>query len=252
MTIQPQDLVESAGKVLKVIEAFDDDHARLTSSELAQRTGLSRPAARRYLLSLCHYGYADTDGKQFWLLPRVLRLGQSYLASARLPRLVQPVIQRASMQCGETLNFSVLDGHDVVYLARSSAPSLVSIGFQIGVRTPAHVVAPGVVLLSALPGEQLDAWIREHEFTRFTEMTVTDPQTFHDLVVGARRLDFWIGNQQGTMGLIGLATMVKDRRGMCRGAIGMTVPEKKFSPQQLMEQLLPSLREAALTLRPLL
>lgn len=252
MNIQLQDLVESAGKALKVIEAFDDDHARLTSSELAQRTGLSRPAARRYLLSLCHYGYADTDGRQFWLLPRVLRLGQSYLASARLPRLVQPVIQRASMQCGETLNFSVLDGHDVVYLARSSAPSMVSIGFQVGVRTPAHVVAPGVVLLSALPDGQLDAWIREHAFTRFTEMTVTEPKAFHDLVVDARRLDFWIGNQQGTMGLIGMATMVKDHKGVCRGAIGMTVPEKKFSPQQLEEQLLPALREAALTLRPLL
>lgn len=246
------DLVETLGKTLKAIEAFDDDHARLTPGELARRAGLTRPAARRYLLSLCHYGYADTDGKQFWLLPKVLRLGQSYLASARLPRLVQPVIQRASLQSGETVNFSVLDGHEVVYLARSSTPSLVSIGFQVGVRTPAHVVAPGVVLLGRLADEALDAWIDAHVFSRFTEKTVTDPATFREMVVSARSLDYWIGEQQGSMGLFGIATVVKDFRGECRGAVGMTVQIKNYDREQLVERLLPTLREAAITLRPML
>src|SRR3982750_2512730 len=88
--IDRKDLIEGLGKGLRVIEAFDDDHARLTPSEAAQLTGLTRTAARRYLLSLVHFGYAGTDGKRFWLAPRVLRLGQSYIGAARLPRLVQP------------------------------------------------------------------------------------------------------------------------------------------------------------------
>ena len=113
-----------------MIEAFDDDHPRLTPSEAAALTGLSRTAARRFLLSLVHFGYAPTDGKHFWLKPRVLRLGQSYLGAARLPRLVQPFIQRVSMQSGETVNFSVLDGHEVVYVARSNSPRFVSIGYR--------------------------------------------------------------------------------------------------------------------------
>ena len=89
--IDRKDLIEGLGKGLKVIEAFDDDHPRLTASETAALTGLSRTAARRFLLSLCHFGYAATDGKHFWLAPRVLRLGQSYLGAARLPRLVQQI-----------------------------------------------------------------------------------------------------------------------------------------------------------------
>ena len=109
-----------------MIESFDDDHVRLTPSEAAQRTGLTRTAARRYLLSLVHFGYAASDGKRFWLVPRVLRLGQSFLDSARLPRLVQPFIQRVSMHSGETVNVSVLDGHEVVYIARSNSPRVVS------------------------------------------------------------------------------------------------------------------------------
>ncbi|HEY6087659.1 MAG TPA: helix-turn-helix domain-containing protein, partial [Burkholderiaceae bacterium] len=120
--INPKDLIEGLGKGLRVIEAFDDEHPRLTASEAAQRAEITRSAARRHLLSLVHFGYAATDGKQFWLAPRVLRLGQSYLGAARLPRLVQPFIQRSSLQCGETVNVSVLDGHEVVYVARSSSP----------------------------------------------------------------------------------------------------------------------------------
>src|SRR2546429_6300467 len=114
--IDHKDLIEGLGKGLKVIEAFDDDPPRLTASETAALTGLSRTAARRFLLSLCHFGYAATDGKHLWLGPRVLRLGQSYLCAARLPRLVQPLLHRASVQRGEAVYMSVLGGHDVVVL----------------------------------------------------------------------------------------------------------------------------------------
>ena len=86
--IDPKDRIDGLGKGLRVIEAFDDEHPRLTASEAAARADITRTAARRYLLSLVHFGYAATDGKQFWLSPRVLRLGQSYLGAARLPRLV--------------------------------------------------------------------------------------------------------------------------------------------------------------------
>src|SRR2546429_2957395 len=146
--IDAKDLIEGLGKGRRVIEAVDDDRSRLTPSEAGSRAGITRTAARRYLLSLCHFGYAATDGKQFWLTARVLRLGQSYLGAARLPRLVQPFIQRVSMQSGETVNFSSLDGHEVVYLARSNSPRFISIGYQVGIRVPAHVVTPGVAMLS--------------------------------------------------------------------------------------------------------
>ena len=92
--VESDDLIAGLGRGLAVIECFDDEHARLTPAEVAERTQISRTAARRYLLSLCHFGYANTNGKVFWLAPRVLRLGQSYLLSARLPRLAQPFLEQ--------------------------------------------------------------------------------------------------------------------------------------------------------------
>lgn len=250
--IDRKDLIEGLGKGLRVIEAFDDDHARLTPSEVSEATGITRTAARRYLLSLCHFGYAGTDGKLFWLLPRVLRLGQSYLGAARLPRLVQPFIQRISMATGETVNFSVLDGHDVVYLARSNSPRVVSIGFHLGARAPAHVVAPGIVLLSTLSDAALDQWLGAHDFGHFTAHTVIDVGQFRADVLAARSLDYWVAEQQLDLGLRGLAVPLKDRKGECRGALGMTLQLSAMKREHVIERLLPPLLEAAQALRPLI
>ncbi|MBI3369236.1 MAG: helix-turn-helix domain-containing protein [Burkholderiales bacterium] len=252
VAIERKDLIEGLGKGLRVIEAFDDDHTRLTPSEVAQRAEITRTAARRYLLSLAHFGYAASDGKHYWLTPRVLRLGQSYLGSARLPRLVQPFIQRVSMQCGETVNASVLDGHEVVYVARSNPPRFVSIGYHVGARVPAHVVTPGFAMLSTLADDELAHWAAEHVFTGFTAHTVTDPQQFVETVRAARALGYWTSNQLLDPGLRGIAIPMKDRHGECKGAIGMTVQSQAYTPETLVDRLLPLLHDAVQALRPIL
>jgi IclR family pca regulon transcriptional regulator len=182
----------------------------------------------------------------------VLGLGQSYLGAARLPRLVQPFIQRISMQCGETVNFSVLDGHEVAYVARSNSPRVVSIGYHTGARAPAHVVTPGIAMLSVFSEEELDEWIAKHAFSGFTSFTVTDPEEFKSNVRRARALNHWITHQQFDLGLSGVAMALKDRKGECKGALGMTVQSRAYTPEQIEQQLLPLLQEAVQTLRPLL
>ena len=245
-------LIEGLGKGLRVIEAFTDERTRMTATEAGEHAGLTRTAARRYLLSLVHYGYAETDGKHYGLLPRVLRLGQAYLEGARVPRLVQPYIQRASMQCGETLNVGTLDGHEVVYLARSNPPRMVSIGFHPGARVPAHVVSQGFVLLSTFDDAALDAWIAEHAFSSFTGSAPVDAVRFRDSVLAARQLDFWQAEQHLDVGLSGLAVALKDRKGRCKYALSVTVQQQLYPGEQLTKKLLPVLREVAEAMRPII
>jgi len=247
--IDPADLIAGLGRGLAVIEAFDDEHARMTCAQVAQRTGIPRTAARRYLLSLCHFGYAQTDGKHFWLAPRVLRLGQSYLDGARLPRLVQPFIQRLSMATGETVNVSVLDGHEVVYVARSNSPRVVSIGFHAGARVPAHVVSPGKVLLATFKDDALQDWVAAHEFAGFTASTVVTAAGFLDEVRQARLQDHWVSVGQLDTGLTGVATALRDRFGECKGALGMTVQSAAWPAGEIEARLVPPLLETAQTLR---
>ena len=250
--VNPKDVVEGLGKGLRVIEAFDDDYPRLTASQAAERAGVTRTAARRHLLSLVHFGYAASDGKQFWLLPRVLRLGQSYLGGARLPRLVQPFTQRLAQQCGETVNVSVLDGHEVVYVTRSNPPRWMSIGYQVGTRVPAHVVTPGVMILSTWRDADVRRWIAEHHFSAFTAHTVTEHAGFAQEVQTAREQGFWATAGQLDAAFGGISVPLIDRKGDCKGALGMTVLSANYGPQAMLQQLLPHLRDAAQLLRPLL
>lgn len=249
--IDPDDLIAGLGRGLLVIESFDDEHPRMTVAAVSQRTQIPRTAARRYLLSLCHFGYAQTDGKHFWLAPRVLRLGQSYLGAARLPRLVQPFIQRLSIMTGETANVSVLDGHEVVYIARSNSPRVVSIGFHSGARVPAHVVTPGVVLLTRLSDDELSKWIDAHTFSVFTTHNTVDGDIFVEWVRHARRVDHWITLQLLDPGLMGVAVPLVDRHGNCKGALSMTLQVQTWSIQAVEEKLLPLLRDTAMELMPL-
>ena len=248
--IDRRDLIEGLGKGLRVIEAFDEDHAQLTASQAAERAEITRTAARRYLLSLVHYGYAATDGKQFWLAPRVLRLGQSYLGAAKLPRLAQTFIQRVASEIGHTVNVSVLDGHEVVYIARSSPPRAVTIGYGVGVRVPAHVVTPGLVMLAALREEAFAAWLAEHEFIAYTPSTVTSRATFGAQVRQARALGYWHTESQLDAGLRGVAVALIDRKGRCRAAIGTTMPITAYrSSEDMLEAVLPPLQEVAQGMR---
>jgi IclR family pca regulon transcriptional regulator len=245
-------LIEGLGKGLRVIEAFTDDWPRMTATEAGQRTGLTRTAARRYLVSLVHYGYADTDGKHYWLRPSVLRLGQSYLDAARLPRLVRPFLQRLSMQIGETANLSVLDGHEVVYLVRSNSPRVLSIGFPVGARMPAHAVSPGLAVLSTFSPQALDEWLATHHFARFSPSTLGDAASLREAVVLAERRGYGRAEQQVDPGLCGLAVALTDRKGQCVGALSMTFQAQAYPDDTCLTRLLPPLQEAAHTLRAIL
>jgi IclR family pca regulon transcriptional regulator len=252
LAIDPKDHIEGLARGLSVIEAFDAAHPRMSASDVAARTTLTRTAARRHLLTLCHHGYAATDGKFFWLTPRVLRLGESFLDAARLPRVVQPAIEHLSARTGETVNVSVLEGHDVVYISRSNSPRLVSIGFYPGLRVPAHVVTPGVVLLATLDDDAMQRWVGEHAFTAFTAKTVTDPAVFTRHVRAARETDYWIIEEHLDPALLGVAMALRDRRGVAVAAIGLTLQMRAWPREQVVAKLVPALSETAQSLRPLL
>jgi IclR family pca regulon transcriptional regulator len=250
--IAQKDHIEGLARGLHVIEAFDAEHSRMGPSEVAGRTGLSRTAARRHLLTLCHHGYARTDGKVFWLTARILRLGESFLDAAHLPRVVQPAIEHLSARIGETVNVAVLEGHDVVYISRSNSPRLVSTGFYPGLRVPAHVVTPGVALLATLEEKTLRRWVGEHVFTAFTSKTVTDPSQFLQHVRAARELGYWIIEEHLDPALLGVAMTLRNRQGAPVAAIGITLQMQAWTRDLVIAKLVPALSEAAQALRPLL
>jgi IclR family pca regulon transcriptional regulator len=246
--VAKRDIIEALVTGMNVITAFNDDDARLTPTELAEKVGISRSAARRYLLTLVHTGMAATDGRVFWLTPKVLTLGRSYLDSARLPRAIVPYLQRLTAQIQESTNYSVLDGDDVVYVSRVNAARHLTPGFEPGTRLPAYASTAGRVLLSALPEAELDMYLARVELVPFTHLTLLDKDMLRMELATIREQGFGVTENQYEIGMRGISVPVKSRRGALIGALSVSMMVSSCSKSEATAKCVPQLQATANTL----
>lgn len=256
LPIAPVDFIAGLAKGLAVLESFDTERQRLNATMAAERAGITRAAARRHLLTLAHLGYLETDGGYFWLSPKVLRLSGSYLASARLPRTVQPVLHRLAAQTALSYSCVVLDGREVVIVARSAVHEqgerLMAHGLHLGTRLPAHATSTGRVLLASLADADLDAWLAAYDLPRLTAHTVTEPAGLKAVLADVRRLDYCIAQEEHELAIQALAVPLRDMQGRTVAALNAVISSRRMSAQALRQEILPLLQEGARTLRPLL
>ena len=266
--IAKADKIEGMAKGMAVLEAFDTQRQRLNATLAAERAGLTRAAARRHLLTLAHLGYLETDGSYYWLSAKVLRFSGSYLASARLPRAVQPTLNRLAVQTRESFSVVVFDDDEVVIVARSgfewrrspdetTAPArLLAYGLHLGARLPTHATSTGRILLAAKSATALDAWLQMRAditgLPRLTVHTVTDPHRLKALVEQARLDDYCIVGEEHELDVQALAVPLRDLQGRTVAALNVVTSPRRMTADALRRDLLPLLLDAVRELRPLL
>lgn len=228
-------------KGLAIIEAFGAGRPRLTLSEAARITGLSRASARRCLLTLEHLGYAESDGKYFRLAPRVLRLGHAYLTSTPVPKLVQPVLESISERSGESASVSILDGTDIVFVARSTTRRSLSVGVGVGTRLPAHCAATGRVILAAGTDAAAREALRAMPLRKLTPKTLTGIGELLEAVRAARTQGYAIVDEEIELGLRSIAVPIVDSAGRTVAAMSLAVQSKRMSRDEMVRHLLPAL-----------
>ena len=242
---ESRDHVTSLSRGLQVIRAFTRATPSMTLSEVAQRTSMNRAAARRFLLTLVHDGYAETDGKLFRLRPKVLELGFSVLASLDLSEVMQPVMDELADRLQESCFAAVLDGDSVVYVARAASFRMIQVGISIGSRAPAHCMSSGRVLLAGLGAAELDSYLAQVRLERFTPTTVTSKAKLRTLIRDAGRQGWAIVDQEYEIGLRSLSVPVRDRAGQMVAALNVTCPTPRVSPERMQTEFLRELLEAA-------
>ncbi|MEI6384563.1 MAG: IclR family transcriptional regulator C-terminal domain-containing protein [Betaproteobacteria bacterium] len=250
--LKPQDWIAGLERGLGVIESFDEDHPRMTAQQVGERCGLTRTSARRYLLTLQHLGYLSGDNKYYWLTPRIMRLGQSYLSSARLPRIVQPVLQRISASLQEVVYLAVLDGGDVVYVARNGPNRAMNSGFVLGARVPSHVTSAGMLMLAYLSDEQMEQWLQVNSLPSYTPYTIVKPAHLKRELKLIREQGWVMSEKQFDLSTRGVAVPLRDLRGDIVGAISVVMPSQLETGAQAIERVVPILRVSAQSLRNLI
>jgi IclR family transcriptional regulator, pca regulon regulatory protein len=239
------DFVQSLERGLAVIRAFDADHPQLTLSEVARATGLTRAAARRFLLTLVELGYVRTDGRLFALRPRVLELGYAYLSSLSLPEVALPHLEALVAQVHESSSLSVLDGEDVVYVARVPTRRIMTVTINVGTRFPAYATSMGRVLLAAQPEDWFEEYLATAELRPLTRRTITDPGRLRAVVSRARGQGFALVDQELEEGLRSLAVPVHGEDGRVVAAMNVSAHASRGTSDAIRRALLPPLQEAA-------
>jgi IclR family transcriptional regulator, pca regulon regulatory protein len=239
------DFVQSLDRGLAVIRCFSSEHPSLTLSEVAERTGLTRAAARRFLLTLQELGYVGSSGRQFSLRPRVLALGYAYLSSFSVAQIAQPHLEDLAEELHESCSVSVLDGDDLVYVARASANRIMTIALTVGTRLPPYPTSMGRVLLAHLPAGELEAYLSRAELRKLTERTVVDPAELRAILVTVRSQGWAAVDQELEAGVRSIAVPIQDSSGKVVAAINASAHAARVPMRRLEKEFLPRLLDSA-------
>jgi IclR family pca regulon transcriptional regulator len=219
---EERDHIRSLARGLDVILGFSKNRPRMTLSQVAEVTGLSRPTARRMLLTLEAEGYASSDGKTFALTPRVLALGYAYLSSLNLTEIAQPYMEAVVEQTDEGCSLATLDQTEVVYVTRVPTHRISSITLATGTRLPAHATSMGHVLLAGLTEPELERYLAQADLRPLTGHTITRAEDLVARVELVRRQGFAIVDQELEHGLRSVAAPVRDSNGRVIAALALS------------------------------
>ncbi|GAB2975106.1 IclR family transcriptional regulator [Amycolatopsis acidiphila] len=237
--------VQSLDRGLAVIRAFNAGAPELTLSDVARATGLTRAAARRFLLTLTDLGYVRTDGKYFSLTARVLELGYAFLSSMTLPEVAQPHLENLSAEVRESSSVSVLEGTDIVYVARVAVSRIMTVTINVGTRFPAHATSMGHVLLAGLDDAELEKYFAEARLDRLTSHTLTDPDALRAELEDVRTIGWALVDQELEEGLRSVAAPIRDRKGRVVAAVNVSTHASRTTRDQVFEEMLPPLLATA-------
>ena len=242
------DFVQSLARGLSIVRAFDREHPALSLSEVATRVGLARAAARRCLLTLQHLGYVGLRGRSFFLLPRVLELGYSYLSSLDLTDLAQRAMEDLSRQTGQSCSLAMLDAHDIVYVVRVPARRIMSIALNVGARLPAFATSMGRAVLADFTAEELDEWLAGASLTAFTAHTKTTPTALREELARVRQQGYAMVAQELELGLLSIAVPIRGANRRAFAGLNVSMPYADINRQVAVKKMLPALREAQLAI----
>jgi IclR family pca regulon transcriptional regulator len=238
--------LESLERGLRVLELFGQGtESRFAMIEVADELGITRASALRILATLEDMGYVRLEGRAYGLTPRVLALGYSYLASLGFRAIARPILEDLVRVTKETASVGVLDGADVVYVAREEARRLIRIDLNVGSRLPAYLNSMGRVLMSALPDAALDAQMRAVKLTKLASRTVADKRQLKARIVEIRKAGYCYIDGEVDDRIAGLAMPLVDRDGKVIAALNLSLGFGRHGPKEVERNLIPLLRKAA-------
>ncbi|WP_180028016.1 IclR family transcriptional regulator PcaU [Acinetobacter sp. YH16032] len=251
--IRHEDFIAGISKGLAILDCFANDRHRLNVTMAAEKTGLTRAAARRHLMTLEYLGYLEFDGHYYYLTPKILKFSGAYLSGAQLPKIAQPLLNLLTQQTSLIYSVMVLDGYEAITIARSAAHQQTDrvnpYGLHLGNRLPAHATSAGKILLSYLSKEAQQEWLEKYPLKALTKYTYTDNEKFIKLLAEVRADEYCYSAEEHELGVHALAVPIHNHRADVVAALNIVSPTGKTSKEYLIQYILPLLQQTSIEFR---
>lgn len=239
--------IQSLANGLKVLECFGNGQEGLTLMELARKQGWTKTSAYRYLATLTALGYLEIDeaSRRYRPTVRVLNLGYIALNALSFPELALPFLETLSRRFDESTNMAVLDGTEVVYVARAGSKRILATNLHVGSRLPAHCTSLGKVLLAFLPDEERERRLTKIAYVKYTQKTISSPLKLRRVLSEVRRQGYAVNDQELDLGLRSCSAPVFDKEGKSIAAINVSVSSVRVSVEEIVAKFVPALTTAS-------
>jgi IclR family transcriptional regulator, pca regulon regulatory protein len=242
---QDKEFMATLAKGLALLGAFDKQRPAMTLSEAAKVTGFSRATARRILRTLAELGYVVQNGRAFSLSSGILRLGFAYLATQNWIEQASPLMRQLSEEFHESCSAAILEGTEIVYVARFPARRIMSVTLAVGTRLPAFHTSLGRVQLGFLDDAELWCRLRSLRLEAYTPSTITDMQALYERVREDRAHGFSIVDEELERGLRSIAVPIVDRAGEAIAGLNISTHSTRTTRNEMRDRFLPRLRAVA-------
>jgi IclR family transcriptional regulator, pca regulon regulatory protein len=243
------EFIEALARGLRVIEAFNRERGQLTLSDIARAVDLPRASVRRTLATLVRLGYAEADDRLFRLTPRILSLASAYLSSNAISGILQPAIERLSVDVNEACSAAVRDGDDVIMIAHATPKRVIAVSAQIGLRLPAIASSLGRVLLAALDDGTLDEFLARVMPRKLTSTTAVDKKVLRKAILKVRADGFSYVDQEVEVGFRSISVPLRRLDGKVVASLNIGAQSERCPAKTMLNVFLPKLRETAEKLR---
>jgi IclR family pca regulon transcriptional regulator len=239
--------VTSVEKAFRVLDALNNIGRPARLSDLAPLTGLGRSATQRFLFTLRALGYVNQDAttKTYSLASKMLEFGRAYLSADAIRETAVPFLDTANRDSAETVNLTILDRKEVVYVVRFPSHHVVSVDLAVGSRLPAYCTAPGRAILAHLDEAEAAAIVEGSAREKRTPFTVTAKASIMKILGTVRELGFCINNQEAFVGDLSIAAPVFGHTGKVVAAVNIAVPTPRWTINRAEQELVPIVVKAA-------
>lgn len=239
--------VSSVGKALRVMEAFDETEQKMTLSRIAEKTGLGRSAAQRFVYTLETLGYLKREqgAPGYSLSNRALLFVRGLLSANSAFENALPLLKTLAEETGETASWVECDGSEIIIIGGVPSPNRSAVILPVGSRYKALTASSGHLFLADQPEDYVRALYEEADDASLDRLDHIGADAYLELIRKERTEGLCVTEKDVDLSSISISAPVEDFRGKMFAAINVSALKGRVRPEEVQSRIVPLIKRTA-------